>query len=104
MIEVLGIFRQSTETIFRSIFFLDLYLKLEGKARAVQDLHLLGVVAMFLASKLGEVRPLKMKTQTLTQKMKNRCQILYQDLLLIVIVNLKMHLWEVVIVTLYHLL
>ena len=62
MIEVLGIFRQSTETIFRSIFFLDLYLKLEGKARAVQDLHLLGVVAMFLASKLGEVRPLKMKT------------------------------------------
>ena len=62
IIEVLGIFNQSSKTIFRSILILELYLKLTSQIHSVTDLHLLGVVAMFIASKLEEVQNIKLKS------------------------------------------
>jgi hypothetical protein len=62
MIEVLGIFNQKTCTIFRSVFILELYLKMTKKVHTVTDLHLLGVVSMFLSSKLEEIQTIKLKS------------------------------------------
>lgn len=59
IIEVLCLFKQSNKTIFRAVHLLDLFLKCEKKPLSVKDLHLLGVVCMFVASKLCEVYPLK---------------------------------------------
>ena len=58
--EVLPIFKQSVATCFQSILLLDTYLKAEKSPLSVSNLHLVGVVAMFLASKLLELKPLTM--------------------------------------------
>ena len=58
IIEVLSLFKQQNKTIFRAIHLLDLFLKCEKKSRSVQELHLLGIICMFVASKLCEVKPL----------------------------------------------
>jgi hypothetical protein len=57
---VLTIFKQSHETIFRAIHLVDLYLKSEKNSQTVKDLHLIGIVSMFIASKLHEVYPIKL--------------------------------------------
>jgi hypothetical protein len=61
IIEVLSLFKQKNKTIFRAIHLLDLFLKCEKKPLSVKDLHLIGVVCMFVASKLCEVYPLKVE-------------------------------------------
>lgn len=61
IIEVLSLFKQSNETIFRAVHLLDLFLKNEKKSRSVKDLHLMGIVCMFVASKLCEVKPLTLQ-------------------------------------------
>lgn len=62
IIEVLGIFGQGPRTVFRAVLILEMYLKLTTTPHTVTDLHLLGVVAMFLASKLEEVQTIKLKS------------------------------------------
>lgn len=61
MLEVMRLFQQTSETIFRAIFILDLYFKRRKNPINTNELHLLGVVSIFIASKLCEVRPLKLK-------------------------------------------
>lgn len=62
IIEVLSIFNQGPRTVFRAILLLELFLKKTKRSQGVADLHLLGVVCMFLASKQEEVRILKFKS------------------------------------------
>lgn len=62
IIEVLDIFNQSDNTIFRAILLLKMYMKSCTQILGISDLHLLGVVSMLLASKLEEVKVIKMKS------------------------------------------
>ena len=62
VIEVLGIFDQTPETIFRAVLLIDSYLDETEERHSIAELHLLGVSCMFTASKVEEVRPLKMRS------------------------------------------
>lgn len=61
MIEVLTNFKCEDQTFFVAINLLDRYAKASPKQLLVNDLHLLGVTAMFIASKYEDILPLKMK-------------------------------------------
>ena len=61
MIEIMQIFEQSEETVFRSILILDLYFKKRNTPIQKNELNILGVVSIFLASKLCERTPLTMR-------------------------------------------
>lgn len=60
MIEVLKIYQQSEETIFRAFNLMDEYLIHTAQAVKPGDLHLLGSACMYLASKQEEVRPIRL--------------------------------------------
>lgn len=61
MIEVLKIYSQKEETIFRSFFFMDSYLSSIDRQLKTHELHLLGTSCMFLASKQEEIHPIKLE-------------------------------------------
>lgn len=61
MIEVLTNFKCDDQTFFVAINLLDRYFKASLTELLVNDLHLLGVTAMFIASKYEDILPLKMK-------------------------------------------
>ncbi|TNV76993.1 hypothetical protein FGO68_gene4448 [Halteria grandinella] len=56
MTDVLFIFKQSDHTFFLSVQILDRYLSMHSEC----DIHLLGVTAMFLASKFHDKNPFKL--------------------------------------------
>lgn len=60
MIEVLKIYQQSEETLFRAFALMDDYLAQTKAVVKPADLHLLGSTCMFLASKQEEVKPIKL--------------------------------------------
>lgn len=60
ILEVLKIFEHGPETAFRAVLCLDLYLKHQKNSLTTKDLHLLGVVSIFIASKLSETRNISM--------------------------------------------
>lgn len=60
MIEVLKIYQQSEETLFRAFSLLDDYLAQTPRVVQSADLHLLGSTCMYVASKQEEVRPIKL--------------------------------------------
>lgn len=61
MIEVLTNFKCEDQTFFMAANLLDRYLKAKTEPQEIADLHLMGVTAMFIASKYEDVYPLKMK-------------------------------------------
>lgn len=60
VIEVLSIFKQSPQTVFRALHLVDSYLRREQQPQTVTDLHLTGMACMLVASKLHEVVPIKL--------------------------------------------
>lgn len=60
MIEVLSSYKMSEETFFRSVYFMDAYLRCSQSRLEVKDLHLIGVTTMFAAAKYEEIHPLKL--------------------------------------------
>lgn len=62
MSEVLSIYKQSQATFYKSVFLLDLYYKKKQTRIQLKELHLNGIVCMFIASKQEEVNPLKLDT------------------------------------------
>jgi hypothetical protein len=62
MVEVLSAFSLSTRTLFLSVRLMDSFFKQSQATLFTSDLHLIGVVCMFVASKYEDVKPLKMKT------------------------------------------
>ena len=61
MIEVLTNFKCDDQTFFLSVSLLDRYFKYKQECKEVADLHIIGVTAMFIASKYEDIYPLKMK-------------------------------------------
>ena len=61
MIEVLSSYKMSEETFFKSVYLMDAYLKHSRATLQVKELHLIGLTAMFLASKYEEIHPLKLE-------------------------------------------
>lgn len=51
MIEVLSSYKMSEDCFFRSVKYMDLLFRNTSKKLQVGDLHLVGVVSMFTASK-----------------------------------------------------
>ena len=62
MVEVLTTFKTSEQTFFLAINIMDRYFKTIEKSLQGQELHLSGVVSMFVASKYEDIVPLMMKT------------------------------------------
>lgn len=60
MIEVLKIYKQKEETIFKSFFLLDLYMSHRKTTIKTSELHLIGTVCMFIASKQEEIAPIRL--------------------------------------------
>lgn len=62
MVEVLTTFKNSDQSFFLAINLLDRYFKNTDKVLTGSDLHLSGIVCMFIASKYEDVIPLLMRT------------------------------------------
>jgi len=62
MIEVLSSFNCTTNTFFVSIDIMDAYLTNSTRCFETKDIHLVGVTAMLLASKMEEIIPFKVST------------------------------------------
>jgi hypothetical protein len=65
MVEVLTAFKCKDQTFFLAINIMDRYFDKMGKDKQcleLQELHLTGIVCMFLASKMEDIYPLLMKT------------------------------------------
>ena len=62
MAEVLHTFKTSEQTFFLSIDIMDRYFKETQRKLTGSDLHLIGIVSMFLSSKYEDVVPLLMRT------------------------------------------
>ena len=60
MFEVLTIYQQKDSTVFKSVFLLDLYYANKKETEALEELHLLGMVCMMIASKSDEVKFIKL--------------------------------------------
>lgn len=61
MEEVLRIFKCPTETFFHAVHIMDRYLDSERKSLVLAELHEIGIVSMFIASKYQEIEPLTLE-------------------------------------------
>lgn len=61
MIEVLTNFKCDDQTFFLAISLMDRFFKSSPRELQIQDLHIIGVSCMFIASKYEDIYPLKMK-------------------------------------------
>mmetsp|Transcript_31345 Transcript_31345/g.5647 ORF Transcript_31345/g.5647 Transcript_31345/m.5647 type:complete len:84 (-) Transcript_31345:212-463(-) len=62
MVEVLKACDCSDSTFFLSVKLMELYFSKETIPIQINDIHLIGVVCMFIASKYHDIQPLRMKT------------------------------------------
>lgn len=62
MVEVLDIFNCSKRTFFLSVRIMDLFFKTEQATIGIEELHVIGVACMMIASKYEDIKALDMKT------------------------------------------
>ena len=62
MFEVIMAFKMTQQTFFLSVQYMDRYLAACKQKVMIDDLHLLGISCMFLASKFEDITPLYLKT------------------------------------------
>ncbi len=62
MLEVLAVYRSETETFFLSVHIMDTFINQSLQTLRSDDVHLLGVTAMFLASKFEDVIPIRINS------------------------------------------
>ena len=81
MIEVLSSYKMSEDSFFRSVSFMDEYLKHEGQAQETKDIHLIGVASMFSAMKYEEIHPLRLSliTEKIARKKFTREEIISKE-------------------------
>ena len=61
MIEVLTNFKCDDQTFFLAVSLMDRYFKNCAHQKSIEELHPIGVTAMFIASKFEDVVPLRMR-------------------------------------------
>jgi len=61
MVEVLCSYKCSNQTFFVAVYYLDAFFKYSQLKYDINDLHLAGVSAMFLAAKFEEIYPLRIR-------------------------------------------
>ncbi len=62
MIEVLNVYKCEHETFFLSVFIMDSYIFKSEKIITTDDVHILGLTSMFIASKFEDVIPIRMSS------------------------------------------
>jgi Cyclin, N-terminal domain len=62
MVEVLSVFNCSDRTLFLSVRLMDLFFKKENNTLGIEELHVIGVVCMMIASKYEDIKNLSMNT------------------------------------------
>jgi cyclin B len=62
MIEVMKIYKQKDETVFKSLFIMDSYIAKRKTSIKSTELHLISACCMMIASKQEEVKPIRLKT------------------------------------------
>ena len=62
MVEVLDIFNCSKRTFFLAVRVMDLFFKTEQSTIGIEELHVIGVACMMIASKYEDIKALDMKT------------------------------------------
>jgi len=62
MVEVLTTFKNSDQSFFLAVNIMDRYFKETSKSFTSSELHIAGIVSMFIATKYEDVIPLLMKT------------------------------------------
>lgn len=62
MIEVVSSYKFNAKTYFSSVHLMDSYFQKQDKRLPITKLHITGVTAMLIATKMDEVYPLKIRT------------------------------------------
>ena len=62
MIEVLTNFKCDDQSFFTAVSLMDRYFRRCANIKTINDLHLIGITSMFLASKFEDIQPLRMLT------------------------------------------
>jgi hypothetical protein len=62
MVEVLTSYKCSNRTFFKTVDIMDRYFQSENKCVPISKLHLVGVTSIYIATKIEEVYPIKLKT------------------------------------------
>jgi len=62
MVEVTKSYKFINKSYFGSVELMDRYFAASNESVPVSQLHIIGVIAMYIASKMDEVYPLKIKT------------------------------------------
>lgn len=62
MVEVMTSFKCKDQTFFMAVSLMDRYLDKKLQRKLISELHVIGVTAMFLASKYEDILPLRMST------------------------------------------
>lgn len=91
MIEVLNIYRQKKQTLFKAVFILDLYYKTKTEKISLEELHLNGIVSMMIASKSEEVNFIKLDAvvDTIGRKKFTKTEIMMRELEILSSINFR---------------
>ena len=57
MVEVISVYNFINDTFFLAVYLMDKYLATTGSMLVDKDVHLLGIICMYMASKEEEIRP-----------------------------------------------
>jgi len=60
MIEVLTSYKTTTQTFFLAISIMDRFLAKCARSQSMNELHVIGVVSMFMACKYEEIYPIRL--------------------------------------------
>ena len=62
MFEVIYAFKMSEQTFFLSVQYMDRFISQAKRILKLEELHLIGITCMFIASKYEDITPLYLKT------------------------------------------
>lgn len=62
MVEVLTSYKCTNRTFFKTVDLMDRYFQLEERQQPISKLHLVGVTSIYIATKIEEIYPIKLRT------------------------------------------
>ena len=91
MVEVLNIYQQKQQTLFKAVFILDLYYNSKTEKISLEELHLNGIVSMIIASKSEEVNFIKLEAavNTIGRKKFTKEQIVLREMEILNTINFR---------------